>query len=93
MRMNKTTLLLSSALLVSSAPLWAKIEAQAGGPSVDQTNQVPVININRRYGRCVYNVYTQFDVGAQGVILNNSLSGTNTSLAGDIAGNAKLGMA
>ena len=47
MRMNKTTLLLSSALLVSSAPLWAKIEAQAGGPSVDQTNQVPVININR----------------------------------------------
>lgn len=54
MRMNKTTLLLSSALLVSSAPLWAKIEAQAGGPSVDQTNQVPVININRPvYGRCV----------------------------------------
>lgn len=40
---------------------------------------------------CHHNVYTQFDVGAQGVILNNSLSGTNTSLAGDIAGNAKLG--
>ncbi|AVU34058.1 TPA: filamentous hemagglutinin N-terminal domain-containing protein [Serratia marcescens] len=92
MRMNKTTLLLSSALLVSSAPLWAKIEAQAGGPSVDQTNQVPVININRPGTDGVsHNVYTQFDVGAQGVILNNSLSGTNTSLAGDIAGNAKLG--
>lgn len=92
MRMNKTTLLLSSALLVSSAPLWAKIEPQAGGPSVDQTNQVPVININRPGTDGVsHNVYTQFDVGAQGVILNNSLSGTHTSLAGDIAGNAKLG--
>lgn len=68
MRMNKTTLLLSSALLVSSAPLWAKIEAQAGGPSVDQTNQVPVININRRYGRCVTITFTRSSMSALRVL-------------------------
>ncbi|WAZ15214.1 filamentous hemagglutinin N-terminal domain-containing protein [Serratia sarumanii] len=92
MKMNKTTLLLSAAaLLLPSAPLLAQIAPQAGGASVDHINQVPVVNINRAGADGVsHNVYTQFDVGAQGAILNNSLAGANTSLAGTVAGNAQL---
>lgn len=93
MKMNKTTLLLSAAaLLAPSAPLLAQIAPQTGGASVDSVNQVPVVNINRAGADGVsHNVYTQFDVGAQGAVLNNSLSGANTSLAGAVAGNAQLG--
>ncbi len=50
-----------------------------------------MVNINRAGADGVsHNVYTQFDVGAQGAILNNSLAGANTSLAGTVAGNAQL---
>ncbi|MEN4047897.1 filamentous hemagglutinin N-terminal domain-containing protein [Serratia marcescens] len=92
MKMNKTTLLLSAAaFLVPSAPLLAQIAPQAGGASVEHINQVPVVNINRAGADGVsHNVYTQFDIGAQGAILNNSLSGANTTLAGAVVGNAQL---
>ncbi|MFP7324544.1 filamentous hemagglutinin N-terminal domain-containing protein [Serratia marcescens] len=92
MKMNKTTLLLSATLLAPSAPLWAQIAPLAGDASVERVNQVPVVNINRAGADGVsHNVYTQFDVGAQGAVLNNSLSGAHTSLAGAVAGNAQLG--
>ncbi|TWY40384.1 MULTISPECIES: filamentous hemagglutinin N-terminal domain-containing protein [Serratia] len=92
MKMNKTTLLLSAAaFLVPSAPLLAQIVPQTGGASVEHINQVPVVNINRAGADGVsHNVYTQFDIGVQGAILNNSLSGANTSLAGAVGGNAQL---
>lgn len=92
MKMNKTTLLLSAAaFLVPSAPLLAQIVPQTGGASVEHINQVPVVNINRAGADGVsHNVYTQFDIGVQGAILNNSLSGANTSLAGAVVGNAQL---
>ncbi|EGT3596096.1 filamentous hemagglutinin N-terminal domain-containing protein [Serratia marcescens] len=92
MKMNKTTLLLSAAaFLVPSAPLLAQIVPQTGGASVEHINQVPVVNINRAGADGVsHNVYTQFDIGVQGAILNNSLSGANTSLAGAVVENAQL---
>lgn len=52
------------------------------------------VNINSASPSGVsHNKYTQFDVTKQGVILNNSKTAVNSQLAGQIAGNNKLGAA
>jgi filamentous hemagglutinin family protein len=64
----------------------------AGGPGIHAgANGSTVVNINAAgKGGVSHNVYTQFDVGSGGVVLNNSVVGSNSQLAGNIAGNANL---
>ncbi len=62
-----------------------------GGPSVNTVNGVQVVDINKAgNGGVSHNIYTQFNVDKNGVVLNNSGVGVNTSLAGAINGNANL---
>lgn len=55
------------------------------------TNNVPVVNINQPGQDGVsHNQYSKFDVGSQGVVLNNAQGGTQSQLAGAINANANL---
>ncbi|WP_157929797.1 hemagglutinin repeat-containing protein [Orrella dioscoreae] len=55
-------------------------------------NGVPVVNIAPpSAGGVSNNRYTQFNVGPSGVVLNNSGAGSQSQLAGGIAGNPMLG--
>jgi filamentous hemagglutinin len=91
MQLNKTRLLFSMlALWGHSALVMAEIVPQNGTP--DSVNQVPVVNINAPGADGVsHNRYSQFDVGTQGAILNNSATESHTALAGKVAGNNQLG--
>jgi filamentous hemagglutinin family protein len=62
------------------------------GPSVTQTGgKGVVVGIVAPNGAGVsHNQFTQFDVGAEGVVLNNSSTSVASQLAGQIAGNANL---
>lgn len=54
-------------------------------------NAVPVNNINNPVQNGIsHNVYSEFNVGKEGVIFNNSLESVNTQLAGKINGNSNL---
>lgn len=50
----------------------------------------PQVNIQTAVGGVSRNQYTQFDVGANGLILNNAAVSSNTQLAGWVAGNPSL---
>ena len=76
---------------------WAQIVADPSAPGNQQAlvtqaaNGVPVINIQTPSAAGVSrNLYNQFDVGSQGVILNNSRTNTATQLGGWIQGNPYL---
>ncbi|WP_329742897.1 hemagglutinin repeat-containing protein [Dyella sp. A6] len=87
--------------------LWAALTLALGVPTVQaQTvtdggthtsviaapNGVPVVNIAAPNGAGVsHNTYQQFNVGSNGLILNNSGTVSNTRLAGYIGGNLNLG--
>ncbi|SFX63786.1 hemagglutinin repeat-containing protein [Marinospirillum alkaliphilum] len=86
---------LISYLLYPGALLAQGIEAASGSPHAPQItesqNNIPVVNINRPNSSGVSrNQYNQFNVGQQGLILNNSNNITQTQLAGYIDGNASL---
>lgn len=50
-----------------------------------------VVNISgASSGGVSHNTFTQFDVDSTGVILNNSSTGSSTTLGGDIAGNSNM---
>ena len=54
-------------------------------------NGVPVVNISEASQRGVsHNVFTQYDVGTEGIILNNSSDVVESQLGGFIAGNSNL---
>ena len=76
----------------------AQVVINAGTPNdgrrayVDQTqNGLPKVNIAAPNGAGVSrNTYSDFNVGKQGVILNNATNNSNTSLAGWVEGNPNL---
>ncbi|TAM08934.1 MAG: filamentous hemagglutinin N-terminal domain-containing protein [Rhodanobacter sp.] len=88
--------------------LWAALSLALGGPLAQaQTvadggtrtsviaapNGVPVVDIAAPNGAGLsHNTYQQFNVGSNGLILNNSAGISNTQLAGYIGGNANLGI-
>lgn len=54
-------------------------------------NGTTVVDINKASaGGVSHNVYSEFNVDSNGVILNNSSSNSNTQLAGQIDGNANM---
>lgn len=69
----------------------------SGGPAKTPlldaaTNGVPIVHITRPNASGVsHNLYQQFNVGAQGVILNNAAGAVNTQLGGTIGGNILSG--
>ncbi|MBD2794348.1 two-partner secretion domain-containing protein [Xenorhabdus szentirmaii] len=61
---------------------------------IHNINNVPVINIANPNGAGVsYNVYKEFNVGPRGTVLNNSLSGVKSQLAGHLGKNHNLNSA
>jgi filamentous hemagglutinin family protein len=65
---------------------------QATSPAVNAgANGSTVVNINAAgQGGVSHNIFNQFNVDKNGVVLNNSIDGANSQLAGNIAGNANL---
>ncbi|KUZ77439.1 filamentous hemagglutinin N-terminal domain-containing protein [Burkholderia ubonensis] len=55
-------------------------------------NGTPIVDINAPNGAGISsNRFLDYNVGPNGLVLNNSVTRTNTQLAGDIDGNARLG--
>ncbi|HDR9486673.1 TPA: filamentous hemagglutinin N-terminal domain-containing protein [Burkholderia aenigmatica] len=64
----------------------------ANQPGVDVKNGVPVVDISKPNGSGVsHNRFMDYNVGPEGLILNNSTKIVDTELAGWIDGNARLG--
>ena len=89
------------ALILVQAMFWQPLLAQADGIAVNGTtnttmgqagNGVPIVNIAAPNASGLsHNQYQQYNVGAQGVILNNGTDRTqNTQLGGIILGNQNL---
>ncbi|MGF6706417.1 DUF637 domain-containing protein [Pseudomonas frederiksbergensis] len=90
------------ALLLANVMFWQPIWAQAEGIAVSGNTQtgigqagngVPVINIAAPNGAGLsHNQFKDYNVGRQGVILNNATNAVqNTQLGGHILGNSQLG--
>ena len=96
-RRHIASILLASYLLGPSIAV-AQVVLNGGTPNdgrrayVDQTqNGLPKVNISTPNGAGVsHNVYQDFNVGKQGLILNNGASSSSTSLAGWVEGNPNL---
>ncbi|WP_425479151.1 hemagglutinin repeat-containing protein [Pseudoxanthomonas composti] len=89
-------LLLSCTVPWASFPAWAQValasnaQGQTPGQQV-AANGVPVVDIVAPNAKGVsHNRYNQFDVGTQGLILNNSAQISRTELGGYVAGNDNL---
>ncbi|MDM0087151.1 MULTISPECIES: hemagglutinin repeat-containing protein [unclassified Variovorax] len=85
------------AAALMSAPLHAQIVADPGAPGRQRPtllaapNGVPLVNIQTPSAAGVSrNTYSQFDVNAKGVILNNSRTNAQTQLGGWVQGNPWL---
>ncbi|CAI0710693.1 Hemolysin precursor [Serratia liquefaciens] len=92
MKMKTMSFVLSSlAILCQSSAAFADITPQQGSASVSNINNVPVVNIKAAGTDGVsHNQYSQFDVDQRGVVLNNSVGGSTSGLAGALAGNSNL---
>ncbi|MDM8359643.1 hemagglutinin repeat-containing protein [Pandoraea communis] len=80
------------AQIIAPISVRAQVVAVPGGPNVVQTaNGLQQVNITTPTAAGVSkNVYSQFDVPRQGVILNNSPTIVNTQQAGYVNGNPNL---
>ncbi|BBP59729.1 filamentous hemagglutinin N-terminal domain-containing protein [Pseudomonas sp. St316] len=88
------------AFLLANVMFWQPMWAQAGGivvsapgTGLDQAgNGVPIVNIARPNGSGLsHNQFTDYNVGSNGVILNNATNRTqSTQLGGIILGNPNL---
>lgn len=87
--------------LVSALLPAASAQAQIRPDVAAPTSLRPGVSVNSNGTSVVYiqtpspagvsrNVYSQFDVGAPGVVLNNSATGSRSWLAGQVGGNAAL---
>ncbi|MGE5490468.1 MAG: filamentous hemagglutinin N-terminal domain-containing protein, partial [Actinomycetota bacterium] len=91
------SLALWTAFGLVALPATGQIVADRGAPSNQQptvlnaANGVPQVNIQTPSGAGVSrNTYSQFDVNANGAILNNSRTNTQTQLGGWVQGNPWL---
>ncbi|KAA8734858.1 filamentous hemagglutinin N-terminal domain-containing protein [Acinetobacter qingfengensis] len=93
-------LVASMSLWMPLAPVYAQIQADnnanaanraviAAGKNAAGTT-VPVVNIQTPKNGVSHNVYKQFDVLAEGAVLNNSRTGANTKTVGVVAANPFL---
>ncbi|WMD19452.1 hemagglutinin repeat-containing protein [Achromobacter seleniivolatilans] len=79
-------------VLAQTLPIAVDKSVAGARPIVGVSNGVPVVNIAPpSAGGVSNNRYTQFNVGPSGVVLNNSGGGSQTQLAGQVAGNPMLG--
>lgn len=70
---------------------FAAVTPGTGGPNVTQNGGVPVVEIVApNSGGVSHNRFDTFNVDSQGVVLNNSVNGVKSQLAGQVAGNANL---
>lgn len=83
-----------ASLLLSSTSALAQLAPAAGSSQATLSaagNKTPIVNIVAPNAAGVsHNRFTDYNVGAQGLILNNSAAGVSTKLGGDIAGNPAL---
>jgi filamentous hemagglutinin len=94
---GKASTTVCAAISLFAAPLFAQIVADPGAPSGQRPtvlvapNNVPLINIQTPSAAGVSrNTYSQFDVNAQGAVLNNSRTNVQTQLGGWVQGNPWL---
>lgn len=93
-------LVASMSLWMPLAPVYAQIQADnsanAGNRPVigvgqnSQGQNVPVVNIQTPTNGVSHNIYKQMDVLPEGVVLNNSRTGANSSLVGTVGANPFL---
>ena len=93
-------LVASMSLWMPLAPVYAQIQADnsanAGNRPVigvgqnGQGQNVPVVNIQTPTNGVSHNIYKQMDVLPEGVVLNNSRTGANSSLVGTVGANPFL---
>ncbi|VWD63415.1 filamentous hemagglutinin [Burkholderia lata] len=75
-----------------SVPGLVADTSDANSPGIDVKGGVPVVDISKPNGSGVsHNRFTEYNVGPEGLVLNNSTKTVDTELAGQIGGNARLG--
>ncbi|TPT74306.1 filamentous hemagglutinin N-terminal domain-containing protein [Acinetobacter baumannii] len=93
-------LVISISLLVPFAPVYAAIVADSAANAANRAvigagknsagTTVPVVNIQTPKNGISHNIYKQFDVLAEGAVLNNSRQGATTKTVGAVAANPFL---
>lgn len=78
--------------LNSVAAYAAGVTAADSRTTVNNSGTAPVVNIAQPNANGLsHNKYTDFNVNNNGLVLNNSTTAVNGTLAGNIAGNTNLG--
>ena len=93
-------LVVSISLLVPFAPVYAAIIADSAANAANRAvigagknstgTTVPVVNIQTPKNGISHNIYKQFDVLAEGAVLNNSRTGATTKTVGTVGANPFL---
>ena len=93
-------LVISISLLVPFAPVYAAIVADSAANATNRAviaagknssgTTVPVVNIQTPKNGISHNIYKQFDVLAEGAVLNNSRTGATTKTVGAVGANPFL---
>ncbi len=93
-------LVVSISLLVPFAPVYAAIVADSAANAANRAviaagknsagTTVPVVNIQTPKNGISHNIYKQFDVLAEGAVLNNSRTGATTKTVGAVGANPFL---